>query len=185
MNLKPHHHKYKNLILLTLGIIAAVVLFRNSGFHNFLLSLGNYGYISAFIAGALYASTFTVPIGAIILITLAKTLSPIELIIIALLGSVIFDVTVFKLVRHKISDEISHIYNNPKFDHHFKKLLHTKYFAWTLPLVGIFMIISPLPDELAIGLMGLAKIHGLEFLLISAISHAIGLSLIISASNLI
>ena len=50
-------------------------VFLSKGFHSFLLHLGNFGYIGAFIAGILFVSTFTVATSALVLLVLAETLS--------------------------------------------------------------------------------------------------------------
>mgnify|MGYP001598162313 CR=1 FL=1 len=81
------HWKYKNLTIVFLGIILAIIFSRIDAFHSFLLHLGDFGYIGVFIAGILFVSTFTVAVSTIILLILAKTLSPIEIGLIAGLGA--------------------------------------------------------------------------------------------------
>ena len=77
--MQQHHRlKYKNIIILLLSIFFALILSRFEEFHSFLLNLGNFGYIGAFIAGMLFVSTFTVATGAVVLLVLAEKLSPVE-----------------------------------------------------------------------------------------------------------
>jgi hypothetical protein len=179
-----HHWRHKNAFLLTGGFIVAFLISKDTAFVNFLNHLGNYGYLSAFAAGMLFASTFTVATGALILMTLAKTLSPVELIIIAVLGAAFTDWLIFTFVKDEITDEITPIYNEIEGSH-FKKLLHTRYFGWTLPLVGVLIIASPFPDELGVSLLGLSKIRKSRFMIISLASHTIGMVGLISASLLV
>lgn len=154
---------------------------QNKGFHGFIIGLGNYGYLSAILAGVLFVSTFTIAIGALILMTLAQTLSPIELILLAGIGAVLGDLLIFRFVKDEVEDEIEPIYDKITGTH-LKKILHTKYFGWTLPVIGAIIIISPLPDELGISLMGISEIKTEKFLIIAWISHTIGMFLFVTAS---
>jgi len=179
------HWKYKNLTFLLLSLVLAFIVFRNETLHGFLLHLGNYGYVGAFLAGILFVSTFTVAIGAIILLALAETLSPIEIGIIAGLGAVVGDFAIFRFVKDDLASEVNQIYNKIDGNHHLKKVFHTKYFSWTLPVIGAVIIASPLPDEVGVSLMGISKLKTYQFLLISFILNAIGIFLVVSASTII
>ncbi len=177
--------KYKNLTLVLLGVVIAIILSRIEVFHQFLLHLGNFGYIGAFIAGMLFVSTFSVATGAVILLILAETLSPIEIGIIAGLGAVFGDFTIFRFIKNSLTDELEDIYNHVDGSHHFVKILHSKYFSWTLPVFGAIIIASPFPDELGVSLMGISKMKTYQFLIVSFILNAIGIFLVVSASLII
>lgn len=179
------HWRYKNLTCLFLSLVVAFFVFRNETLHAFLLQLGTFGYVGAFVAGMLFVSTFTVATGAIILLVLAKTLSPIEIGLVAGLGAVVGDLAIFRIVKDDLAQEIKLIYNHIDKDHHFKKVLHSKYFSWTLPVVGALIIASPLPDEIGVSLMGISKLKTYQFLLVSFILNAIGIFLVVSASLVI
>lgn len=179
-----NHYKYKNLTLFFLSLIFALILSKNSAFHAFLISLGQFGYIGAFFAGFLFVSTFTIATGALILLILAEKLSPLEIGLIAGLGAVVGDLTIFKVVKDRLINEIQ-----PIFDHfggnHLKHVLHTKYFSWTLPVVGAIIIASPFPDEIGISLMGITKMKTYKFILLSYVLNSIGIFLVVSASLII
>ena len=178
-----HQQKHHNYLMLALGIGLAIFLSRNQAFTHFILGLGKYGFISAVLAGAMFVCTFTVATGALIIFTLAKIMSPVELIIFGMLGAVVFDMCVFKTIKNTVDKEIIEVFNNPKFNH-FKKILHTKYFAWMMPLIGLLVFLSPLPDELGISLLGLSKLRAYQFLFISIFNHALGMFLVVSAVKL-
>ncbi len=178
------HWKHKNLVLFVLGLGVMLFFLRLPAFHQALLSLGTFGYLGGFVAGTLFVSTFTVATGALILLNLAKILSPTELIPVAIMGAVLGDFLIFRFVRQSVNEQIAPIYEKIEGSH-FKKILHTRYFAWTLPVLGALIIISPFPDELGISLLGISAIQTTRFLLISAFSHAVGMSLIFFASSFI
>lgn len=177
--------KYKNITLFGISLIFALILSRVEAFHEFLLSLGNFGYISAIVAGFLFVSTFTVATGAVILLILAEYLSPLEIGILAGVGAVIGDLTIFKFVKDKLVSEIEGVYDKLDHKHIIEKTFHTKYFSWTLPVIGAIIILSPLPDEVGVSLMGISKMKTSHFLILSFILNATGIFLVVSASRFI
>jgi hypothetical protein len=185
-----NHHKtrHKNLILLglglTLAIALAVILGQSSSFKELIMHLGKFGYIGAFIAGVLFSSTFTIATGSVILVTLAQYLPIPFVVVIGVIGALTGDFFIFKFVKNDVEDEIKPIYNELLDKSHIKKILHTKYFSWTLPVLGTFIIASPLPDELGISLMGLAQIKMIRFLAISMVSHTIGMSTLLGITGI-
>ncbi|MDO8658910.1 MAG: hypothetical protein Q7K55_09290, partial [Candidatus Levybacteria bacterium] len=133
--------RYKSLSFLFLSIVFAFFLSLSESFHTFLLTIGNWGYIGAFLAGVLFVSTFTVATGAVILLVLAERLSPVEIGIIAGLGAVVGDFTIFRFVKDNLLEEITPFYNRLGGTH-IAAVLHTKYFSWTLPVIGAIIIAS-------------------------------------------
>lgn len=174
--------KYKNITLAVIGILIAVILSQIDGFHFLLSHLGRFGYIGAFFAGMLFVSTFTVATSALILLTLAETLSPIEIGLIAGLGAVVGDITIFHVVKDNLLSEIKPIFNHFDPKKHLKHLFHTKYFNWMLPVLGAILIASPLPDELGVSLLGLSKMNISKFIFLSYVLNSLGIFLIVSAS---
>ena len=183
--IKPQKkHTYTNLTFAAAGIVFAILLSRYEPFQTFLFSLGGYGYIGAFIAGILFVSTFTVATAALILLILAEQLVPIELGLIAGLGAVVGDLTIFHVVKDGLFDEIEDIYN--RFGgKRVSRILHVKAFRWMFPVIGAIIIASPFPDELGISLMGISKMSTLRFAIISFILNSLGIFLVISASTII
>ena len=180
-----HKWKYKNLSILSLSILFAIFLSRYEPFHEFLLNFGDLGYVGAFLAGIMFVSTFTVATGAVILLVLSESLSPIEIGIVAGLGAVVGDLTIFRFIRDDLVKEVTDIYNHFDKDHHIRRVLHTKYFSWTMPVLGAFIIASPFPDEIGVSLMGISKMKTYQFILVSFILNALGIFLIVSASLVI
>jgi hypothetical protein len=179
-----HHYHYKNLTFLLFSILFAILISRFELFHTFLLNLGDWGYVGAFIAGILFVSTFTVTTGAVILLILAERLSLIEISLLAGLGGVLGDLFIYKLIKDNLITEIEPIYESLG-GNHLTKLLRTKYFSWFLPVLGALIIASPFPDELGVSLLGFSKMKTYQFLLLAFVLDAIGVALIVSASAFI
>lgn len=170
--------KYKHLTLFFISVIFSIFLSRYEPLNTFLLNLGNWGYIGAFFAGILFVSTFTVATGAVILLILAERLSPIEIGIIAGLGGVVGDFTIFSFVKDGLLSEITPIYNSLG-GRHLTAVLRTKYLSWTLPVIGALIIASPFPDEIGVSLMGIAKIKTYQFILLSFVLDTVGVFLFV------
>jgi len=179
------HWKYKNLTFLFISLVIAFYILRNETLHSYLLHLGTVGYLGAFLAGMLFVSTFTVATGVIILLVLAETLSPMEIGLVAGLGAVVGDFLIFRFVKDGLAKELKRFYHFFDGKNHFKKVLQSKYFSWTFPVVGAAMIASPLPDEIGISLMGISKLKTYQFLLLSFVLNAVGIFLVVSASLVI
>ncbi len=179
------NYKYKNLTLFFLSILFALGISRVEAFHQFLLHLDGLGYLSIFIAGFLFVSTFTVSTGVVILLVLAERFSPLEIGVIAGLGAVLGDVAIFQFVKDKLADELKDVYDLIDKKHNLKKILYSKSFRWTLPVIGAIIIASPFPDEIGVSLMGISKMKTYKFLILSFILNAIGIFLVVSASLII
>ena len=177
-------YKYKNLTVLFLSLLIAFFAFRIESFHTFLLQLGNFGYIGAFVAGVLFVSTFTVATGAVILLVLAEQLSAIEIGLVAGLGAVVGDMLIFRFVKDTILEEITPIYHTLG-GKHVTAILHSRYFSWSLPVIGAIIIATPLPDEIGVSLMGIAKMNTYTFFLLAFVLNAVGIFLVVSASMII
>ena len=168
-----------NWLWLVAGVVVAGVVSSLGVLEKIVPSLHGFGYLAAPAAGLLFTSTFTVAGGMLLLLTLAETLSPILLVILGAGGAVAGDWLIFKLVRHEVETEVAPIFAELEKETHLHKIMHTRYFAWTLPVAGAFILVSPLPDELGVSLLGLSQLSKKKFLLISAASHAAGMVLIL------
>lgn len=177
--------KYKNLTLVFFSLVIALLLSKLEIFKSFLLGLGSFGYLSAFLAGFLFVSTFTIAEGAVILFILGQNLTAWEIGLIAGIGAVVGDMTIFRFIKNDLTSELVLIYNHLDHKHHFAKLLHSKYFHWSLPVVGALIIASPLPDELGVTLMGISKMKTYKFIITSFVLNSIGIFLVVSASSVI
>lgn len=175
-------YKYKNLTYLLISLAFAIYLFKNETFHSYLLHLGNLGYFGAFIGGILFVSTFTVATATLILLVLAEALNPIEIGIVAGAGAVIGDLLIFNFIKDNLTREVKSLYDRVDSNHHLSKVLHSKYFSWTFPVVGALLIASPLPDEIGISLMGIARMKTYQFVVLSFILNSIGILFIIAVS---
>lgn len=182
---KWRRYHYKNLAYLGISVVVGLILLQTFPFRALVFHLGNLGYIGAFVGGILFVSTYTVSIGTVILLLLTGSINPILIGLVAGIGAVIGDLVIFQYIRNKgLISEIKHFFEffgGDRLIH----LIHSKYFSWTLPVLGAIIVASPLPDEMGIGLMGISKLKTSQFILLSFALNAMGIFLIVSAGTLI
>lgn len=176
--------KYKYLSLMLGGVIVAILLGSNQGFHHWVIHLGTLEYVGAFIAGALFVSSFTVATSVVVIGILSDNINPLVLGIVGGFGAMIGDLLIFRYVKDHLTDELKMLFGNEGTSY-VKSVIHSKYIHWTLPVLGVFIIASPLPDELGISLLGLTDISGKKFMLISYLSNFFGILAIASVAKVI
>ena len=174
--------RYKKSLLFLCSIAFAVILFRYEPFHELLLGLGNAGYVGAFLAGMLFVLSFTVASAMVILLVLAEKLSPIEIGLLAGLGAVVGDYIIFRFIKDDFSEEVTPLYNKLG-GKRLTSLLKTKYFSWTLPIIGAIIIASPFPDEIGVTLMGVSQMKKYQFIVLSFLLNSVGIYIFITAAS--
>lgn len=177
-----HNWRYKNTGFLALSI-AAFFYFADSAIVQSLISkMGELGYAGAFITGIFFVYTFTVAPSAVILYRLADSYNPIFVALLAGLGAVIGDYIIFKYFRDKVFSELRPVLN--KLSGPFiKKIFLTPYFAWLLPFAGLFIIASPFPDEVGVGLLGASKLKNWQFLILTFLLNVFGIFVVVSLAR--
>lgn len=181
---KYRHWKLKNTFLLILSIIV-LFYFADSAFvKNIIHEIGSLGFLGAFIAGIFFVSTFTVAPASIVLFYLAKELDPFGVIILAGMGAMLGDYIIFRFFKDKVFEELKPIFMKLGGSH-ISRLFSTPYFAWLAPVFGAIIIASPFPDEIGIGLLGIAKLKNWQFLVLSLILNSLGIFLIITIANIL
>lgn len=179
---KWRHWHYKNTGLLILSLIIFFFFAETPFVKNTISFIGNFGYIGSFIAGALFVSVFTVAPASVVLFHIADSLSPLGVAITAGLGGVLGDYLIFRYFKDHVFEELK-----PLFINHggkpLKHLFSTPYFAWILPIVGALIIMSPFPDEVGLGILGLSKIKTWKLLALLYLLNTVGIILVIIAAR--
>ena len=143
-------------------------------FQEFLAKIDGTGPISAFIAGILYAFAFTSSLATAIFTGFPESSNPYLLALIAGFGSAFYDLAIFSFIRreshHGFLEKLSVNISRRKFP------------SWLLTAIGLVVLASPLPDELASGLLSISKLDVKKFIAISFIANFLGISFIMAVS---
>ncbi|MBI2020862.1 hypothetical protein HYS94_05645 [Candidatus Daviesbacteria bacterium] len=176
--------RYPYLTAVFISILIAIILIQNQAFKDWILNLGSLEYIGALFAGIIFVSSFTAAISIAVIAIMTENINPMALALIGGVGAVMGDYLIFKLVRDHLTEELSTLFGKEETSH-IKVLLHSKYIAWMLPIIGVFIIASPLPDEMGVSLLGISKMSEARFILISYISNSVGILMIASVAKVI
>lgn len=157
-----------------LSIITTIVLSQSPGFEQYIVHVETFRPLIAVLAGIFFVITFIAPMGGLVLAILAHHMPLWQLILLSGLGAVCADLTILRSLNTELLEEIEDIVN----EFHGKKLvhiIHSKMFRWTLPLLVIFIIASPLPESLAVGLLGISRISTHRFAFFSYFLNSLGI----------
>jgi hypothetical protein len=177
------HWRYKNTLLLLASLLLIFLLSKTPALDEFIKSIGNLGYFGALVTGIFFVSTFTVVPASIVLFHLAEYLHPLEVAILAGFGAMLGDYILYRFIKDRLFEELRPVFK--KFGRPYMGILFkSPYFAWVLPIFGAFIIASPFPDEMGVGMLGLSKIKQWQFFLLALVLNTIGIFLVVSAAQI-
>lgn len=169
----------QDLGIIALSVFVAVIIIKTGILPHFIQQLGSYNIIGAFIAGMFFTSVFTTAPALATLGELGLVHNPFMIAIIGGAGAVIGDMIIFRFVRDRFSEDIREVFRIAKPSDRLKKLAELQFFRWFILFFGGIIIASPLPDEIGISLLGMAKVPTRWFIPISFIFNTIGILVVI------
>src|SRR3989338_4868679 len=166
-------------ILIILGsIFLAIGLVKTGILEKIISSTQGIHFLESFISGMFFTTMFTTAPAIVALGTISQQSSIWTTAFFGACGAVVIDTSIFLFMKHKFSNHLS-VYaqhaRRTKFKHLFLKL---KSHRWITLVIAIFIIASPLPDEVGVSLLGLSKIGSKAFLFFSFLSNFIGILII-------
>ena len=167
-----NHYK---TILIIIVILLTLEAYLTGSLEKFLLGLGSYGYLGAFVAGFFYTYGATTPFSIAAFFILAEKLNIWLLTFIGSLSGLISEYIIYNFAKSKAGKTIK-IYKNkgiklPK--------IKSRFFYMISPLIAGFIIASPIPDEFVAVLFGVEKFEIKKFLLLTFIFKFIGILFIV------
>jgi len=176
-NSDAYKNLWRDMFFIAISLLVAFVLVQ-LGVANQIVSLSQSGRIvGSFLSGIFFTSAFTIAPSSIAIALLSKTTPILLLAFCGALGAVLGDMILFLFIRDRFADDLEAVLHH----YHEKKLtrfFHHKFFRWLTPLVGALVIASPLPDELGITMMGVAKIRTWNLVAISFTMNFLGILLV-------
>jgi len=184
-NLQQFEWKHHNIILLLLSIVIAYYFVKSPTFTMAIDSLGNLGYLGAFIAGLFFTYGLTTAPATAALLVLGDSLkNPLLLSIIAAPGAMLSDYLIFSFIKDRLMDELE-LTGKEIFGKKIRlRIRKSSFISRFIPIIAGFIIASPLPDELGAAIFGASHIHPKKFLLYSFLFNFIGIFLIASYGNI-
>jgi len=182
--------KHKNLAFIFLSTAVAVYMLRTPGIVSFIEHTGNLGYFGALIGGFFFSSMFTTPIAIATLVILGNTLDPFWIAVVGAFGAMTADFIIFQFVKKSINsltEEITELKifierHNPIHTDPHSVFMH-KVKVYLAPVLAGLIIASPLPDEIAIGMLGAAHYDKKKVLVFSFVANFFGIFALVYAGR--
>ncbi len=167
----------RDIAIIALSVALAVVLGRTGVLKSALTASTELDLLGSFLAGLFFVSVFTAAPASVVLFELAETTHPFVLALFGGLGGLVGDLLIFRFIRNNAVEDINY------FLYHWKKkrrvsIFEVKILKSLFPFLGALIIISPLPDEFGIALMGLTKMPTAQFVPISLSLNFLGILII-------
>ncbi|MDP3734495.1 MAG: hypothetical protein Q8R37_04660 [Nanoarchaeota archaeon] len=163
--------------LVAISIIIALILAKNNVFVKILVSAQGLKFIGSFIAGMFFTTVFTTAPAVVTLGEIAQISSLWSTAFFGALGATLVDVIIFRIVRDRFSEHFLELIAQ-KRKIRLKILAKLKLLKWLTLVIGCVIFASPLPDELAISILGFSHLRSYQFILFSFISKFIGIMII-------
>ena len=180
MEKKKFRFKYPKFLILLAVFVLAYFLFKNPNSFPFATQVVALGLVGAFIAGILFSYGFTAPLAIVLFLLMAPTASNIFMFaVVGGFGALLSDLVIFHIIRFSLKDEVERLAREPVVKYLNKSLSH-QVRNYLLPVLGSFIIASPLPDEIGVALLAVShNISPRLFILLSFTFNTLGILLLI------
>lgn len=173
----------KDVILIVFGAVLALVL-SNTGTLDWIISLIGSKEWSSFISGIFFTSAFTLAPASVALARIAEVAPTSTVIIFGALGAMFGDLIIFLFIRDRFAADLTASLK-PSFIKHILTSFHFGFLKWLAPFIGALIIASPLPDEFALGLLGISKTRVIVLMPVSFLMNIAGIYSLIWFAHII
>lgn len=174
----------RDILLVLVSIVVAIILLKTNSFDKLLNSTQEIKLFGNFLAGIFFTSLFSIAPASVALVKISHTTPALTVALFGGLGAMIGDLLLFLFLKNSLVEDITDMINRSRF-HRFLSIFKFRIFRWLVPLMGALVIISPLPDELGLAMMGFSRISIAVLLPVSFILNFLGILLIISLAGTI
>jgi hypothetical protein len=151
-------------------ILLIIFLYATGILESFILSMHQFEYAGAFVAGLFYSYGMTTPFAIAVLAIMAQNTNPFILALLGALGAMTSDLLLLRAFSGGVGKEIK-INGELRIKVPEAKNLSQRI---TLSLIGGFVLMSPLPDELGVILLGISRIEAWKFAILSFVFKYFG-----------
>lgn len=170
--------KRKIIIIKTIAILLSIALAlffaQSSFFKHLLIATKKTKIIGSFIAGIFVASGFTAVPALVALAEIAQQNSVLQTAIIGGLGAFFGDLLIFLVLRKHFSQAIDSVLqkiSSKKIEY----FVQSKIFKPCMIMLGTFLVITPLPDEIGLAFMGISRMNVATLFFILFPLHIVGI----------
>lgn len=172
----------RDFSLLGLSIVFTILLAHFGIIESIFSVSEGYSVVASFIVGMFWTSMFTISPSSIAIAHLSHSVDFLTLATWGALGAIVSDLIIFHFIKDVFTEDVEGAIKASRF----KRLLsktHFSFLRWFGPMVGALVIISPLPDEIGLSLMGVSKMKIRYLVPLTFALNFIGIYLIAIASQ--
>jgi|SRR3989344_2585957 len=168
--------------ILVAGIVIAYFFVASDAISVIVEHTRNFNILGSFIEGFFFTSMLTT-VPAIVGIIESSSFVPLwQLALFGGIGAVCGDLLLFRFVRSRLIERILRAMFDPKLVTLGRKL--GKGPLWWVPVIGgMLIIVSPLPDEIGLVMLGMSHLSLMRFVPLSFAANAGGIYLIALAAQ--
>lgn len=169
----------QDILLFGVSIFSAIMLVR-SGALDFLVGVADdYTILASFLAGLFFTSFFTTAPAIVVLGKIALNNNLAIVAVFGALGAVCGDAIIFRFIRDHFIEHARAVFKTHATPgRRLRHLLAFRFTRWALLLCAAFIIASPLPDELGIGILNFARYNFSSFAVFSFLANGFGIVMI-------
>lgn len=172
---------YKHTSLAVAALFVFVIALDTSIVQALLSSIENLGIPGIILSGMLFVSFFTAAPAVVLLVELGYVYSPLEVAFYGAIGSAVGDLIILKLFEERIAHELKPLVRKWKLSP-ILRAIRSKRNRERATLAGMIAIASPLPDEIGIGLLGIAHLPTVSLLVVTFLLNAAGILILVLAT---
>lgn len=168
-------HILVDIACIALSIFIALMLAKTHVLTNLFTSTTELELLGTFVAGMFFTSIFTTAPAMATLGELALTQSVFVTALVGALGSVAGDLLIYKFVRDRVAADIIELLREEGVLRRARKIFKFRHYRSLTLLLGGLILASPLPDELAIALLGFSHMSTRYFAYLSFVFNFLGI----------
>ena len=174
---KARRHFLIDILLVAVSFVVAIYIVESGVVHILFDSIRSLNIVGIVLAGMLFTSIFTTIPAIALIAELAQHTTIFPIAFWGGLGAALGDYLIFWFVRERGSDDVNYILKLTRARKTIR-LLKTERFRWLSIVIGSIIIVSPLPDEIGLAMIGLSRISTAVFLPLTFVLNAGGIALI-------
>jgi len=169
---------FHDFLILISSLVLAVVLVQTGILSQLLISTVHGQFFGSFIAGFFFTSIFTTAPAIVVLGQIASVNTIVLTAFFGAIGATLGDIIIFRFVRDRFSEHLTEVVAHNSTIKRVGAIFRRRPFRCLTFFIGGAIIASPLPDELGIGLLGMAHLKMRRFVPLSFVCNFIGIVLI-------
>ncbi len=174
------NHIIQDLLILFVSIVLTVFLVKSGLAKEIFSTLHKAPAIASLIAGFFFSSVITVAPAAVAISEIAISRPVLEVAFFGALGAAVADLIIFTFVQKRVKKDIDDLISE-SLRKNVLSIFRLEFLRWLNPVLGMLLIVSPLPDEIGIALLAFSKVKPATLFGFAFFFHFIGMIIIVSA----